>query len=90
MFFMYNVSIFISPGYWAGGRYDSGSRNWIWFTSKNIIPITSGSTFHAWDPTQPDSSGSQGCIMMLHEFQYFWDDYYCNRKGDFICERSKV
>ncbi|BFZ25386.1 hypothetical protein BsWGS_28425 [Bradybaena similaris] len=44
-------------------------------------------SFVDWTAGDPDNyGGAQHCLVFHRDYNYQWDDDYCNRIGNFICE----
>lgn len=78
--------------YWIGGYQNDGK--WLW--KGDIVDSPVHVTDWSATPFNPDNAGlpegaegSQDCIAQYDAHNRFtWDDYYCTRKLNFICEKD--
>ena len=64
---------------WVGGRRSSASTPWIWYGSET------GPIYYSYFATgQPND---KLCLGYWSGGHYYWDDYDCASKRNFVCEK---
>lgn len=71
--------------FWIGGTDIFKENHWIWITSQTLITT---SQFSDWRGIQPDNAGNRENCMDLRDHIPGWNDYVCDDKQRFICEKN--
>lgn len=71
-------------GWWTSGTYVTKAKQWMWTSSKEMLPFT----FVKWAVNEPNELHDQDlqCVMMYELDDLQWHDQICTDKYNFICE----
>jgi hypothetical protein len=79
-----NVSLIrpFSEHFWVGGTDAIAEGKWVWMSTLDPLDYT------GWFPGEPSNGVGAACMALAQHEQYHWNDEFCNRTYDFICEKE--
>ncbi|XP_062592825.1 galactose-specific lectin nattectin-like [Saccostrea cucullata] len=73
----------LKGSFWLGATDVIMEGTWRWISTDTIL------SYSAWLPKQPDNHESkEHCLHLLNTYQSKWNDVACDKKFNFICEKS--
>ncbi|WAR09710.1 ECT-like protein [Mya arenaria] len=73
----------VDQGFWLGGTNWERDAHWIWESTGAEL------TYQTWGAQQPNNqNGTEHCLSAVKYFDYAWNDAPCDRKIQYVCEKS--
>ncbi|XP_052815045.1 perlucin-like [Mya arenaria] len=75
----------VDEGFWLGGTNWEQDAHWIWESTGAEL------TYQTWGAQQPNNqNGTEHCLSAVKYFDYVWNDAPCDRKIQYVCEKSST
>lgn len=71
-------------GVWIGGSDLENEGIWVWQTSRRRIYRN----YKNFKGNQPDGRTLENCLHLIRKYDWYWNDYVCERRLSYICERE--
>eukprot|EP00105_Crassostrea_gigas_P010135 XP_011425311.1 PREDICTED: perlucin [Crassostrea gigas] len=71
-----------SENFWIGGTDAMKEGNWVWMSTQDPLD------YNGWNPGEPNNGVGAACMAMANHEHYHWNDDFCTKSYDFICEKE--